>query len=68
MAIYVHKTQKTVDTMLIKVLKGNLHRGTVTALRIEYPGSVAIDPVLREAAGLVPNESALVADLDDGKY
>ena len=52
--------------MLIKVLKGKLHRGTVTASRLEYPGSVAIDPVLLEAAGLVPYESVLIADLDNG--
>ena len=38
----------------------------MTASRIEYPGSVAIDPVLLEAAGLVPYESVLIADLDNG--
>lgn len=52
--------------MLIKVLKSKLHRGTVTDSTLHYPGSVAIDPDLMEAAGMVPYEQVLIADLNNG--
>jgi aspartate 1-decarboxylase len=52
--------------MLIKVLKGKLHRGTVTDSKLHYPGSVGIDPDLYEAAGIVPYEHVLIADLNNG--
>jgi len=53
-------------TMLIKLLKGKLHRGTVTDSQLEYPGSIAIDPVLLDAAGMLPYEKVLIADVDNG--
>jgi len=52
--------------MLIKVLKGKLHRGTVTSAKLHYPGSVAIDSHLLEVAGIAPYEHVLIADLDNG--
>jgi len=52
--------------MLIKVLKGKIHRATVTASRIDYPGSVAIDTLLLEAAGIVPYEAVLMANVTNG--
>ena len=52
--------------MQIKVLKSKLHRGTVTSAKVQYPGSIGIDPDLLEAAGIVPYECVLVADLENG--
>lgn len=52
--------------MLIKVLKSKLHRGTVTDATLHYPGSVAVDPDIMDAAGLVSYEQVLIADLDNG--
>jgi aspartate 1-decarboxylase len=52
--------------MLIKLLKSKLHRATVTDAKLHYPGSIAIDSALMEAAGLLPYESVLVADLNNG--
>ena len=52
--------------MLIKVLKSKLHRGAVTSAKLHYPGSVGIDPVLLEAAGIAPYECVLIADVDNG--
>ena len=52
--------------MLVKVLKGKLHRGTVTESKLHYPGSIAIDPDLLDAAGIVAYECVLVADLNNG--
>lgn len=52
--------------MFVKVLKSKLHRARVTECKLHYPGSIAIDSALLEAAGIVPYESVLVADLDTG--
>jgi len=52
--------------MLIKVLKGKIHRATVTASRVDYPGSVGIGTDLLEAAGIVPYEAVLMANVTNG--
>lgn len=52
--------------MLVKVLKGKLHRATVTDAKLHYPGSIEIDSTLMVAAGILPYESVLVADLNNG--
>ena len=52
--------------MFVKILKGKLHRATVTDTKLHYPGSIAIDSMLMEAAGILPYESVLIADLDNG--
>jgi aspartate 1-decarboxylase len=53
--------------MLIKVLKGKIHRATVTASRLDYPGSVAVDTDLLDAAGIVPYEAVLMANVTNGQ-
>jgi len=52
--------------MLLKILKAKLHRATVTDTKLHYPGSLAIDSALMDAAGIVPYESVVVADLNNG--
>jgi aspartate 1-decarboxylase len=52
--------------MFVKILKSKLHRARVTASKLHYPGSIAIDSSLMEAAGILPYESVLVADLNNG--
>lgn len=52
--------------MFVKLLKSKLHRATVTDAKLHYPGSIAIDSTLMEAAGILPYESVLVADLNNG--
>ena len=52
--------------MFVKILKSKLHRARVTDAKLHYPGSIAIDSALMEAAGILPYESVLVADLDNG--
>jgi aspartate 1-decarboxylase len=52
--------------MFVKLLKSKLHRARVTGAKLHYPGSMAVDSALMEAAGLLPYESVLVADLDNG--
>lgn len=52
--------------MFVKALKGKIHRATVTDTQLDYPGSIAIDPVLMEAAGIAQYEEVLVADVTNG--
>jgi len=52
--------------MFVKILKSKLHRATVTDTKLHYPGSIKIDSVLMETAGILPYESVLVADLNNG--
>jgi aspartate 1-decarboxylase len=52
--------------MLVKILKSKLHRARVTDTRLHYAGSVAVDSELMEAVGLVPYESVMIADLNNG--
>jgi aspartate 1-decarboxylase len=52
--------------MFVKLMKSKLHRATVTETRLHYPGSIAIDSVLMKASGILPYESVLVADLNNG--
>jgi len=52
--------------MLIKLLKSKLHCATVTDTKLHYAGSIAIDSTLMEAADILPYESVLVADVNNG--
>ena len=48
------------------MLKSKLHRARVTETRLNYPGSILIDAALMKAAGILPYESVLIADLTNG--
>jgi aspartate 1-decarboxylase len=52
--------------VLLKVLKGKIHRATVTEAMIDYVGSITIDRDLMEASGIIPGECVLVSDMTDG--
>ncbi len=52
--------------MFVKILKSKLHRARVTETKLHYPGSIAIDSELMDAAGILPYESVLIADLNNG--
>jgi aspartate 1-decarboxylase len=52
--------------MFLKMLKSKLHRARVTETRLDYPGSILIDGALMKAAGILPYESVLIADLNNG--
>ena len=49
-----------------KMLKSKIHRATCTEANIEYEGSITIDPVLMEAADLLPYEHVDVLDITNG--
>ncbi|MBI4236776.1 MAG: aspartate 1-decarboxylase [Chloroflexi bacterium] len=48
------------------MLAGKIHRATVTEANVDYEGSVTIDPVLMEAAGILPYELVHLLDLTNG--
>ena len=53
--------------MYIKALKSKIHRATVTGSELEYPGSIAIDKKLLDAAGMKHYETVLVANANNGE-
>lgn len=53
--------------MLRTLMTSKIHRATVTQADLHYVGSVTIDPVLTEAAGLVENEQVSIVDITNGQ-
>ncbi|MFW5757045.1 MAG: aspartate 1-decarboxylase [Bacteroidota bacterium] len=53
--------------MYIEVLKSKIHRATVTQADLHYVGSITIDEVLMEKAGLIENEKVHVVNLNNGE-
>jgi len=49
-----------------EMLKGKIHRATVTDANIDYEGSITLDPVLMEAADILPFEKVQVVDVTNG--
>ncbi|NOY64184.1 MAG: aspartate 1-decarboxylase [Nitrospirae bacterium] len=52
---------------LRKVLKSKLHMAKVTEVNIDYEGSCTIDEELMELADLVPYESVLISNYNNGE-
>jgi aspartate 1-decarboxylase len=54
-------------SMLLNMMKGKIHRATVTDANINYTGSITIDSLLMKAAGLIPDERVQVVDINNGE-
>lgn len=52
--------------MLLTMMKGKLHRATVTQAELHYMGSVTIDARLLEQSGILPGERVQIVDVDNG--
>ena len=52
--------------MLRQMLLGKIHRAVVTGADLDYVGSITVDPVLLEAAGILPYERVQVVDVENG--
>lgn len=52
--------------MLREMLTGKLHRGTVTECRLDYEGSLTVDPDLIDAAGMLVNQKIQVLNINNG--
>jgi aspartate 1-decarboxylase len=48
------------------MLKSKIHRATVTGADVNYEGSITLDPVLMEAADILPYEQVHVVDVNNG--
>ena len=48
------------------MLAGKIHRATVTEVKVDYEGSITIDPDLMEASGILPYERVQVLDITNG--
>lgn len=52
--------------MTLHMLKGKIHRATVVQAELDYVGSITIDPILMEGAGILEYEKAQVVDVNNG--
>ena len=48
-------------------LRGKIHRATLTECNVDYEGSISIDPVLLQAAGIAPFEQVDVYNINNGE-
>jgi aspartate 1-decarboxylase len=48
------------------MLKSKIHRAVLTGANLHYEGSIAIDPILLEAADILPNEQVQVLNINNG--
>jgi aspartate 1-decarboxylase len=53
--------------MLLNMMKAKLHRGTVTEANINYVGSVTIDKVLLDGAGILEGEKVQIVNVNNGE-
>jgi aspartate 1-decarboxylase len=52
--------------MLLTMMKGKLHRASVTQCDLHYEGSVSIDQTLLEASGILPHERVEIWNITNG--
>lgn len=52
--------------MVLNMLKGKIHRATVTQAEVDYIGSITIDQDLMDVAGILEYEKVQVADVERG--
>jgi len=53
--------------MLRQMLRSKIHRATVTGSDLNYDGSITIDEVLMQRAGIVSYEQVMVSNLNNGE-
>ena len=51
--------------MLLHMLKGKIHRATVTQAELNYVGSITVDEALMEAAGIREYEKVAIVDVNN---
>ena len=52
--------------MVLTMLKGKIHKATVTQAELNYMGSITIDKTLMEAAGILENEKVQIVNNNNG--
>ncbi|WP_411844131.1 aspartate 1-decarboxylase [Salinicoccus sp. HZC-1] len=53
--------------MIRTMMNGKIHRAVVTEANLNYVGSITIDPVLLEAADILPNEKVQIVNNNNGE-
>lgn len=53
--------------MMLTLMKGKIHRATVTGADLHYEGSITIDPALLEASGILPYEQVDILNITNGQ-
>jgi aspartate 1-decarboxylase len=53
--------------MMLTMMKGKIHRATVTQADLHYEGSISIDRDLLDLAGILPNEQVDILNIDNGE-
>ena len=52
--------------MILTMLKGKIHRATITQAELSYMGSITIDKTLMEASRIIENEKVQIVDVNNG--
>lgn len=52
--------------MQLTLLKGKIHRATVTQCDLNYEGSISVDAGLLERSGILPHEQVDVLNINNG--
>lgn len=52
--------------MLLNMLKGKIHRATITEAKLDYVGSITIDIELLEKSGILEYEKVQIVDVNNG--
>ncbi|MBI1824547.1 MAG: aspartate 1-decarboxylase [Nitrospirae bacterium] len=53
--------------MLKTMLRSKIHRATITQAELDYEGSITIDQILIDAAGMLPYEQVMISNLNNGE-
>ncbi len=53
--------------MELTLLKGKIHRATVTQCDLHYEGSISVDSALLDRAGILPHEQVDVLNINNGE-
>ncbi len=52
--------------MFLNMFKGKIHRAVVTQAELDYVGSITIDKLLLNAAGILPGEKVQIVNVNNG--
>src|SRR6201992_706290 len=53
--------------MELTLMKGKIHRATITQCDLHYEGSISVDSTLMERAGILPHEQVDVLNINNGE-
>ena len=53
--------------MQLTMMKGKIHRATITQCDLNYEGSISVDSNLLERAGILPHEQVDVLNINNGQ-